>query len=352
MSLNETLSLSLPQLGWRPVYQQQLSWDELETAIPARISEHHRTGYICWTENGEIHLDIHAKLPPMTVGDWVLLDRETNQFVKLLDRQSLFSRKAAGIKSYEQLIASNVDTVFIVSSLNQDFNLSRIERYLALAKEAQVEPVIVLTKADLCDDADDKKQQVQALNPMLYVESINALSSESCQSLKAWCKVGKTIAVMGSSGVGKSTLVNTLMGSDIQETSGIREHDSKGRHTTTSRSLLSMPSGALLLDTPGMRELQISDCEQGIEEVFADVANLADKCRFSDCKHISEPGCAVLKAIESEELDERRLRNYRKLLAEQARNSESIAERRSKEKDFHKHVKSVMKEKQSREKGY
>ncbi len=352
MSLNETLLFSLPQLGWRPFYQQQLDWDEMENTLPARISEHHRSGYICWTEDGEIHLDIHIKLPPMTVGDWILLDRESNQFVRLLDRQSVFSRKAAGAKAYEQLISANVDTVFIVSSLNLDFNLSRIERYLALAKEAQVEAVIVLTKADLCEDVEEKCQQVQSLNPLLSIEAINALSEESCQKLQPWCKVGRTVAVMGSSGVGKSTLVNTLMGNHVQDTSGIREQDSKGRHTTTSRSLLATPTGALLLDTPGMRELQIADCEQGITEVFADVAVLAEQCRFSDCQHMSEPGCAVRKAVENGDLDDRRLKNYRKLLAEQERNRHSLAERRAKEKDFHKHVKSVMKEKTASKQGY
>ncbi|EKO3489880.1 ribosome small subunit-dependent GTPase A [Vibrio fluvialis] len=340
MSLTDTHSLSLPQLGWRPVFQQQLSLEDMEHNALARVAAHHRSGYVCWSEQGEFHLDIHAKLPAMTVGDWIVIDH-SQQFVRLLDRQSLFSRKAAGNRAYEQLIAANVDTVFIVSSLNQDFNLSRIERYLALAREAQVEPVIVLSKADLCDDTEDKRRQVQDLSPLLSVETINALNNESCQVLHSWCKIGRTIAVMGSSGVGKSTLVNTLMGEQVQETGGIREQDSKGRHTTTARFLLPMPSGALLLDTPGMRELQIADCEHGVAQTFADVESLAQQCRFSDCRHQSEPGCAVNRAVESGELDARRLKNYQKLLAEQLYNSETIAERHARHRRFSKMVRNA-----------
>ncbi|MCG6227809.1 ribosome small subunit-dependent GTPase A [Vibrio furnissii] len=346
MSLINTHTLSLPQLGWRPVFQQQLSLEEIEHTIFARIAAHHRSGYVCWSERGEFHLDIHAKLPAMTVGDWILID-SNQQFVRLLDRQSLFRRKAAGSRAYEQLIAANVDTLFIVSSLNQDFNLSRIERYLALAREAQVEPVIVLTKADLCTDGEAKRRDVQALSPLLNVETINALDHDSCQVLHAWCKTGSTVAVMGSSGVGKSTLVNTLMGETIQSTGGIREQDSKGRHTTTARFLLPMPGGALLLDTPGMRELQIADCEHGVAETFADVASLAQQCRFGDCQHQSEPGCAVQRALETGELDARRLRNYQKLLAEQLYNSETIAERHARHRRFSKMVRHAQIIKQS-----
>ena len=262
----------------------------------------------------------------------------------MLERQSLFSRKAAGSRVAEQYISANIDTVFIVVSLNNDFNLSRIERYLALANEAQVEAVIVLTKKDLCDDYQDKVQQVQSLDAMLMIEAVNSLDQDSTQVLSPWCKTGKTVALMGSSGVGKSTLVNSLLGETQQETSGIREDDSKGRHTTTSRSLHLLTSGGLLLDTPGMRELQLADCAEGVSETFSDVEELAMHCRFSDCSHESEPGCKIRKAIENGELSERRFTNYQKLLREQARNGASLAEQRANGKQLSKMYKTVQSE--------
>lgn len=259
--------MSLQQLGWQPVFQQQLTLEDYDHSVIARITAHHRSGYTLASEQGEITLPIHHNQPAMTVGDWVILNSEL-QFDRLLERQSLFSRKAAGSRVAEQYISANIDTVFIVVSLNNDFNLSRIERYLALANEAQVEAVIVLTKKDLCDDYEDKVQQVQSLDPMLMIEAVNSLDQGSTQVLSPWCKIGKTVALMGSSGVGKSTLVNSLLGEASQATGGIREDDSKGRHTTTSRSLHLLASGGLLLDTPGMRELQLADCAEGVSETF------------------------------------------------------------------------------------
>lgn len=261
---------NLNTLGWQPFFQQQLTLEDYEGKVIARVSAHHRSGYTLQTESDSISLAIHDSLPAMTVGDWVILNEDLS-FSRLLERSSLFSRKAAGTKVAEQYIASNLDTVFIVMSLNDDFNLSRVERYLALANEAQVEPVIVLTKEDLCDDSQALKQQVQDLDPMLIIEAVNALDSDSVQSLQPWCRTGKTVAFMGSSGVGKSTLVNTLMGEEAQKTGSIREDDSKGRHTTTGRTLMTMPSGAVLLDTPGMRELQLANVSQGLSETFSDV---------------------------------------------------------------------------------
>ncbi|MEH0664774.1 ribosome small subunit-dependent GTPase A [Vibrio scophthalmi] len=344
----------LKRLGWKPFFQQQISLDDYDDTRWARVIAHHRSGYVVLSQQSdgyqEHHLPITRSLPAMTVGDWLVLDGQ-QQFSSLLERRSLFSRKAAGTKVEQQLIAANVDTVFIVCSLNHDFNLSRIERYLALVNEAKVEPVVVLTKADLCDDEAALRQQVQKLDPFLMVESVNALEANSVSRLMSWCGEGQTVAFIGSSGVGKSTLVNTLLGEQEQATGGIREDDSKGRHTTTSRSIHFLPSGAVLLDTPGMREIQLADCEDGVSETFADVASLAKACRFGDCQHQSEPGCAVQQAISNGKLDERRFNNYQKLLREQAHNGATLAQQRAQSKQFGKMVRRVMGEKQKRRNG-
>lgn len=335
------MSLSLPQMGWSNFYQQQLTLDEWGSVTPARVIEQHRSRLLLWTESGEINMTLAAPLspqtplntlPPLTVGDWLLLDSE-HRVVRLLERLSLFSRKAAGSKVAEQLIAANIDTLFIVCSLNSDFNLNRIERYLALAHEAGVEPVVVLSKSDLCDHSDERLRQVQDLDPMLAVEAINGLDSSSANKLQPWCKSGKTLALLGSSGAGKSTLTNTLLDQQQLATGDIREDDSKGRHTTTGRSLHPAPSGALILDTPGMRELQLFDSETGVAHTFADITELAQQCRFSDCQHQSEPGCAIQSALNSGVLDERRLLNYQKLMREQAFNSASLSEKRARDKN-------------------
>ena len=351
MNSNANSTLTLNQLGWNNLFHQQLTLDDLEHHQIARISEHHRSGYTLLSESGEAVLPIHKALPDMTVGDWLVLDNQ-GQFLRMLDRQSLFSRKAAGSKVAEQLIAANVNSLFIVCSLNDDFNLSRIERYLSIAYDANVEPVIILTKADLCNDVEEKRAQVQALDAMLFIETLNALDAEQCQHLLSWCKQGKTVAFMGSSGVGKSTLVNTLLGDYTQITAGIREDDSKGRHTTTSRSLHLLQSGGVLIDTPGMRELQIHDCADGVEQAFSDVQSLVDRCRFSDCKHNNEPGCAVVQALNNGEVDERRVNNYLKLMREQEWNSASLVEKRAKDKQFAKQCRSGQNENRSRKKGY
>jgi len=335
-----TNSISLTQLGWSPFFQQQLSLEEWSEHTPGRVTAAHRSHIEVLTEHDKIPLPLTPAMPALTVGDWVLLERD-GRFRRALDRQSLFSRKAAGTRVAAQSIAANVDTLFIVSSLNDDFNLNRIERYLALAGEARVEPVVVLTKADLNADPTSAARQVQALDPFLAVAAVNALDHASCQVLEPWCGPGKTIALLGSSGVGKSTLVNTLLNRSEQATAGIREDDSKGRHTTTVRSLHLMPAGGILLDTPGMRELQLADCEQGLNEVFADIQALAARCRFADCRHEGEPGCAVRSAVDSGHLDPRRLINYRKLLREQALNGASLAEKRAKDRNLGRYYRSV-----------
>lgn len=233
-------SSNLANLGWRPEFIQQLSLDEYESCIPARVVEQHRTRLELQCEQGAQVLDITPAMPPITVGDWLLVDTD-GHYVRLLERSSVFSRKAPGSKLSEQLIAANINTAFIVCSLNDDFNLSRIERYLAMINQAGAEPVVVLSKADLQDNLDTLVAQVRALDPMLAIEAVNCLDIDSVEALSPWCSLGQTIALLGSSGSGKSTLSNTLLQEAIQETGGIRENDSKGRHTTTRRSLLEIP---------------------------------------------------------------------------------------------------------------
>jgi ribosome biogenesis GTPase len=335
--------ISLANLGWQPFFHQQLNLDEWEEMTPVRVMEHHRAELELQSEQGAQRLALLPSMPAMTVGDWLLLDSE-GRFGRLLDRKSCFRRRAAGSAVSEQLIAANVDTAFIVVSLNEDFNLNRIERYLSVVNEAGSEPVVVLSKMDLCAAPDTLAAQVRALDGRLLVETVNGLDAESVAPLRDWCRAGTTVVLLGSSGSGKSTLTNTLLGRAMQETGAIRDSDDKGRHTTTRRSLLAMDSGAMILDTPGMRELQLTDCAAGVEATFSDIEALAANCRFGDCQHGAEPGCAVLQALEEGELDERRLDNYRKLMREQALNAASLAERRAESRALGRFYKRVQKE--------
>ncbi len=342
---------SLHQLGWQPFYQQQLSLEEYEQTKCARIMAHHRSEYVAQTETDSVSLPITKSLPTMTVGDWVLLDSESH-FIRQLDRQSLFSRKSAGTQIKQQHISANIDTLFIVSSLNQDFNLSRLERYLALANDADVESVVVLTKTDLCQDTVDKTAQVQALDPLLTVLAVNGLLNLASETLSPWCKTGKTVSFVGSSGVGKSTLINRLLGKEAVLTQGIRQDDEKGKHTTTSRSLYISEDKGVIIDTPGMRELQLIGCEDGIQNTFADIESLAKQCRFNNCEHVDEPNCAVLKALEEGKLESRRLNNYQKLIREQAHNNASLKQKREKGKQLSKMYKRVLTESVNIKRGY
>jgi len=331
---------SLTGLGWQPYFQQQLSLDEWDRTIPARVIEQYKSEVTVATESDIFNIALLATMPEMVVGDWLLLDSQQH-LLRVLDRKTCFSRKAAGSKLKRQLISANVDSAFIMTSMNDDFNLNRIERFLSLVNESGADSVIVLSKSDQSEFPESYIAQIQELDPFLMVEAINCLNAESVKKLSPWIKQGTTIAVLGSSGVGKSTLINTLLGKERQSTGGIREDDDKGRHTTTRRSLISLDAGGLILDTPGMREIQMADCKEGIATTFADIETYAKQCKFSDCQHQTEPGCAVQKAVDSGELDQRRLNNYLKLLREEALNSASLSERRSKDKalgKFYKHT--------------
>ncbi len=336
-------NFSLLNLGWHTFFQQQLSLQECTDAEPMRLMHQHRDRWHLCGEAGEC---IVTAVPDwhVCVGDWMLL--QESRPLRLLERQSVFQRRRAGNESVAQLIAVNVDTVLIVMALNHDFNLNRLERYLALINEACAEAVVVLTRADECSEIDDYVDAVQAIDPLLPVLALNALNEADVrQQLQPWCRPGRTLAVMGSSGVGKSTLSNALLGSDLQLTGGIRADDSKGRHTTTGRSLLCLDNGALLMDMPGMRELQLTQCQQGLEQTFADVGEWVAQCRFSDCQHQQEPDCAIRAALEDGRLDERRWRNYLKLQREEARNSATLAERRQAERRFAHHARTVVAQK-------
>ncbi|MFD1217479.1 ribosome small subunit-dependent GTPase A [Microbulbifer celer] len=341
----------LNKLGWKPFFQQQLSLDELTDCDPVRVVAVHRSQIDVTGEAGEEPVRVSGPLfedalKKPTVGDWLLLARDSRKPLRRLDRSSLFKRMAPGAKQ-AQLIAANVDNVLIVSSCNHDFNLSRVERYLALVKEAGCRACLVLTKADMSDDHEQYREVLKAYRD-LPVVLVNALDSESVVALREYCESGETLALLGSSGVGKSTLLNSLAGSELAATSGIREDDSKGRHTTRHRALYTIPDGGLLLDSPGMRELGLADVSAGLSATFSDIEALASLCRFGDCAHDAEPGCAVQAAIESEELDERRLRNWRKLEREVARNSKTLAESRADERAFTKLVHHALKHSRSR----
>lgn len=345
-------AFDLADLGWRNDFASQLSAEELERLSPARVTAVHRTG---------VHVvgrGIDALLPPYTsnpddeeaaatVGDWLLLEPGALRARRRLERTSLFKRRAAGTGRRSQLIAANVDTLFIVSSCNQDFNVARLERYLALARAAEVTPVVALTKADLAEAPGAFARIAAKLLPGLLVEALDARDVGEVARLAPWCGRGQTIALLGSSGVGKSTLVSTLTGETLA-TQGVRKGDQKGRHATTARALHRLPSGGWLLDTPGMRELALTDASLGVEDVFADIATLAGRYRFSDCGHVTEPGCAVRSAIEEGALDPQRLKRWRKLAAEEARNTESLSERRARERSFGRMAKRVLDAKRTR----
>lgn len=338
------MTLSLPDLGWSAFFLGQCDADRLTTLEPVRLAAIHRDRVEALGAEGPASLTLP---PPLTTGDlaagdWVLADRE-NRIRQLLDRRSLLSRRAAGREARVQLIAANVDTLFVTSACSGDFNPARLERYLALAHEAGCFPVVVLTRADLVPDPARFVAQAEALARGLPVLAVNAHDPADRARLLPWCPQGRTGALVGSSGAGKTTLLNGLTGGDAA-TGAIREADSRGRHTTTARSLSPIPGGGLLIDTPGMRELGLHDAAEAIDAVFEDVADLAARCRFADCRHQGEPGCAVAAAIDTGALDPGRLARWQKLRREEARTSESLAESRSRDRTFGRMVRRVLRD--------
>ena len=320
----------LTRLGWDPFFEAQYEVQKISGSIPARVSSESKGLYRVFSRNGELTAKLSGRMRYTSretnihpaVGDWVVLKplagEETGVIHSILPRKSKFSRKAAGSLAGEQVISANVDTVFIVNGLDggRNFNLRRIERYLILAQSSGAVPVIVLNKIDACPDPCDQVRSVESVMKGVPVLAVSAREHTGLGALAPYLAEGKTVAFLGSSGAGKSTLINALLGEDRQDTGKVRENDSMGRHTTTRRELILLPGGGVVIDTPGMRELQLRAVEDDLKNTFGDIDVLAKECRFNDCGHVKGSGCAVQAAVDRGDLALSRLESYRKLQKE------------------------------------
>ena len=323
---------TLEALGWDAGWAESFAPFAAEGLRPARVVAVHRETSIVRDGAGDRPASVsgnfrfaalgHSDFP--TVGDWVVLDAD-DVVGTILPRRSVFKRMAADATRRgarlddEQIMASNIDVALLVAGLDNDFNLRRIERYLAVAWSSEITPVVVLNKADLADDVDGRLVAVEAIAPGVATVAVSAWTGQGLDDLRAHLRPGATAAILGSSGVGKSTLVNALLGEDRQATAEVRGSDSRGRHTTTHRELFELPGGALLVDTPGIRALEVLGADEGVDAAFDDVADIAATCRFSDCRHDGEPSCAVRAALADGSLSEERLASHQKLERELAR---------------------------------
>jgi ribosome biogenesis GTPase len=315
--------LDLESLGWDESFADAFRPFEHDGLAPARVAVEHRTEYIIYTQHGELRAELAGRLrhdeEHPAVGDWVAVTlraaegRATIQAV--LPRRSAFVRKVAWAETKPQVVAANVDVAFVVCGLDANFNIRRIERYLTLAWESGAQPVVLLTKADLCAEVELRVYEVESVGFSVPVHPVSAPLGDGVETVRSYIPTGRTAALLGSSGVGKSTLVNALVGEELLTTRELRE-DGRGRHTTTHRQLVPLPNGGLVLDTPGMRELQLWDADSGLETAFQDVESLVGQCRFADCAHGREPGCAVRAALASGALDVERFESWRKLQRE------------------------------------
>ncbi len=320
--------MDLIKLGWNSFFEEHFIEYGNNGLEAGRVIAEHKHMYKVATEYGEMQAEISGKLRYQSeeqgsfpaVGDWVSLSIRASEgsatIHGILPRRSKFSRKSPGQPAKEQIVASNVDTVFLVCSLNKDFNLRRLERYLILAWESGANPVIVLSKADLCDELEDRMSEIEGIAIGVPVHIVSAVAGTGISELNQYLCEGNAVALIGSSGVGKSTLINHLIGNEVMKTKEIRETDDRGKHTSSHRELFVLPSGGMIIDTPGMREIQLWDGREGISDAFIDIDNLARNCSFKNCKHHHEPGCAVKQAIADGTLPEDRYNSYTKLQRE------------------------------------
>jgi len=320
--------MSLRALGWNSFFQDAFAPHAAQGLVAARVSVQFRGGYEVWTQDAVLTAEVSGKFRHATkvasdfpaVGDWVAIEPvagETRSIIQaILPRKSRFSRNAAGQVTEEQLMAANIDEVFVIESLAAQINLRRIERFLTLAWDSGATPTVILTKTDLCPDKTDALRAVRKIAKEADVLAISCLEGQGIAAVKKRMDKGWTVAFLGPSGVGKSTLVNHLVGDEVQPVLPVRESDQKGRHTTTSREMIFLSGGGVLIDTPGLRELQLWEGEDGLETAFADIEALAVRCRFSDCRHEKEPGCAVQHALQTGQLALSRLASFHKLRQE------------------------------------
>lgn len=327
--MSETTNQSiLAALGWNEFFAEHFAPFAQEGYDVGRVAIQHKGAYTLLTAHGELRGEVTGKMLYFSdspqdlpaVGDWVVirprLEENAATIHELLPRKSKFVRKAPGERVEEQVVAANIDNVFLVTGLDGDYNLKRLERYLVLAWESGANPVVIINKSDLCDDLAEVQREVESVALNVPILMMSALGNEGVEAMRPYLGKGTTGALLGSSGVGKSTIINQLLGEGRQKVKEVRANDSRGRHTTTYRELIALPFGGLLMDTPGMRELQLWGTGEGFDDTFEDILALAEQCRFRDCKHVAEPGCAVVAALESGALDNRRYENYFKLQKE------------------------------------